>query len=452
MQDFWFRVSLPVVFSALAALLLWGIFSAIPALLFMVVVLLIMMAHRARQLFKLEQWLNDARIETIPEAGGIWEEAFSQLYKMVKRHNQTKQELAEELRHIEQATAAFPEGVAILNEVNRLEWFNPLAQQHFDLDAEHDIMQDITYLVRQPEFIEYLQESNFSKPLMMRPARHDDMVLSIKLIPYGGNKRLLISRDITQFERIEAMRRDFVSNVSHELRTPLTVVSGFVENLQDMPDLNQDSARRALHLMAEQTRRMDNLVADLLTLSRLENEQSPLHEEAVDMNELLNEVYRDGELLSGARHPLRMEIESTVNLLGNRDELRSAFSNLLSNAIRYTPEGGPILLRWFEHDGQPVFSVQDSGIGIAPQHIPRLTERFYRVDRSRSRETGGTGLGLAIVKHIAMRHQAKLEILSEEGKGSTFSLVFPNRRRMTEDRRQEDRLQITEVSRLRRVL
>jgi len=428
LQDFWFRVSLPVVFSTLAALLLWGIFSATLALLFMVVVLLIVMAHRARQLFKLEQWLNDARIETIPEAGGIWEEAFSQLYKMVKRHNQTKQELADELQHMEQATAALPEGVAILNEVNRLEWFNPVAQQHFDLDAEHDIMQDITYLVRQPEFVEYIQESNFNNPLMMRPARHDDMVLSIKLIPYGVNKRLLISRDITQFERVEAMRRDFVANVSHELRTPLTVVSGFVENLQDMSDLGQDSARRALHLMAEQTRRMDNLVADLLTLSRLENVQSPLHEERVDMKELLNEVYRDGELLSGAKHPLRMEIASAANLLGNRDELRSAFSNLLSNAIRYTPEGGAILLRWFERGGQPVFLVQDSGIGIAAQHIPRLTERFYRVDRSRSRETGGTGLGLAIVKHIAMRHQAKLEVSSEEGKGSTFALVFPIKR------------------------
>jgi len=428
LQDFWFRVSLPVVFSTLAALLLWGIFSATLALLFMVVVLLIVMAHRARQLFKLEQWLNDARIETIPEAGGIWEEAFSQLYKMVKRHNQTKQELADELQHMEQATAALPEGVAILNEVNRLEWFNPVAQQHFDLDAEHDIMQDITYLVRQPEFVEYIQESNFNNPLMMRPARHDDMVLSIKLIPYGVNKRLLISRDITQFERVEAMRRDFVANVSHELRTPLTVVSGFVENLQDMSDLGQDSARRALHLMAEQTRRMDNLVADLLTLSRLENVQSPLHEETVDMKELLNEVYRDGELLSGAKHPLRLEIASAANLLGNRDELRSAFSNLLSNAIRYTPEGGAILLRWFERGGQPVFLVQDSGIGIAAQHIPRLTERFYRVDRSRSRETGGTGLGLAIVKHIAMRHQAKLEVSSEEGKGSTFALVFPIKR------------------------
>jgi len=428
LQDFWFRVSLPVLFSALAALLIWSLFSSTIALLFMLVVLLIVMAYRALQLFKLGQWLGDARLETIPEAGGIWDEVFTRLYKMVKQHNQTKKELAAELQHIEQATSALPEGVAILNEVNRLEWFNPLAQQHFHLDAEHDILQDITYLVRQPEFIEYLHESSFNEPLIMVPARHDDMVLSIKLIPYGGNKRLLISRDITQFKRIEAMRRDFVANVSHELRTPLTVVSGFVENLEDMPDLNQDSARRALQLMAEQTRRMDSLVADLLTLSRLESEQSPLREETVDIKGLLNEVYQDGKLLSGGLHPLQIEIASTANLLGNRDELHSAFGNLLSNAIRYTPEGGGILLRWFERGGQPVFSVQDSGIGIAAQHIPRLTERFYRVDRSRSRETGGTGLGLAIVKHIAIRHQAKLEVLSEEGKGSTFMLVFPVKR------------------------
>jgi two-component system phosphate regulon sensor histidine kinase PhoR len=428
LQEFWIRVSVPVILSALAGLLLWGMFSSAIAFLFMLAALLTVMAYRARQLFKLGQWLGDARIETIPEAGGIWDDVFSSLYKMVKQHNQTKQELAAELHHIEQATSALPEGVAILNAANRIEWCNPLAQQLFDLDPEQDIMQDITYLVRQPEFVEYLHESNFNTPLIMRPARRDDMILSIKLIPYGDEKRLLIIRDITQFERVEAMRRDFVANVSHEMRTPLTVVSGFLENLQDMPDLNKDSSRRALHLMAEQTRRMDNLVADLLTLSRLENEQSPLHEEPVDIKQLLSDVYQEGKLLSGEHHPLQMEVTSEAKLLGNRDELQSAFGNLLSNAIRYTPEGGAIILRWFEREGQLVFSVQDSGIGIAAQHIPRLTERFYRVDRSRSRETGGTGLGLAIVKHIAIRHQAKLEITSEEGKGSTFSLVFPVKR------------------------
>ncbi len=428
MQDFLLRLSLPVVLITLAGLLIWGFFSATLALVFMLLALLVVMARHGRQLYKLGQWLHDARPETMPAASGIWDVVFSQLYKMVKQHIQTKQELAAELHHIEQATAALPEGVVILNEANRIEWFNALAQQHFNLDAGHDIMQDITYLVRQPEFIDYLHEGDFSEPLLMVPSRHDEMTLSVKLIPYGDEKRLLTSRDITQFKRVETMRRDFVANVSHELRTPLTVVNGFVENLLDMPDLSQESARHALQLMADQTRRMDNLVADLLTLSRLENEQTPPHVELVDMGALLNEVYQDGKSLSGGRHTLQMEVASASGLYGNHDELRSAFGNLLSNAIRYTPEGGTIVLRWFERDGQLVYSVQDSGIGIAPQHIPRLTERFYRVDRSRSRETGGTGLGLAIVKHIAIRHQAKLEVVSEEGKGSTFSLVFSIKR------------------------
>ena len=448
MQEFWFRLSLPVLFGGVIALLLWAMFSAAYALLFMSLLLLMLMARHAWQLYKLEKWLNDARLETIPEAGGIWDEVFSQLYRMVKRHNRTKQKLAIELQHMEQAAAALPEGVAILNEANRLEWFNPIAQQHFDLDAEHDTMQDITYLVRQPDFVEYLQQpvpsqadgQNLSKPLMMRPARHDDMVLSIRLIPYAGGKRLLISRDITQFERVDAMRRDFVANVSHELRTPLTVVSGFVENLQDMVNSNQvnfkhdninnANAKRALQLMAEQTQRMANLVADLLTLSRLENDQSPLREEIVDMHALLEEIYQEGKLLSGGKHVLNLEMSSSVKLLGNREELHSGFGNLLGNAIRYTPAGGTILLSWTEREGQPALVVEDSGIGIAPEHIPRLTERFYRVDRSRSRETGGTGLGLAIVKHIALRHQAKFEIASVEGKGSTFMLIFPAKRQV----------------------
>jgi two-component system phosphate regulon sensor histidine kinase PhoR len=432
LQDFWFKLVSPIAVGALFALLLWGLFSATVALVFMLLLVLAVMARHARQLYRLERWLNDPRLEAIPEAGGIWDDVFSLLYQMVKQHQQTRRELAAELQHIEQATAALPEGVAILNESNRIEWCNPLAQRHFDLDPEHDFMQDITYLVRQPEFIEYLQQADFTQPLMMRPARHDDLVLSIKLIPYGANKRLLISRDITQLERIEAMRRDFVANVSHELRTPLTVVGGFVENLRDMPDMSRSDAQRALQLMAEQTKRMDNLVADLLTLSRLENEQNPLREETVNMRALLEELHQEGRLLDGGKRQLRLEISCDVNLSGNREELRSAFGNLLSNAIRYTPEGGTILLRWEERADQPVFAVQDSGIGIAPQHIPRLTERFYRVDRSRSRETGGTGLGLAIVKHVAIRHQAKLEITSEEGKGSTFALVFPARRQAAE--------------------
>lgn len=424
MQDFWFRLSVPLVFGAVVALILWGIFSATAALIFVALLLLLMMTVHARQLHRLGTWLQDPRIDTMPEARGVWDEVFSRLHRMVKRHKKTKQELADELQHIEQATAALPEGVAILNEANRIEWCNPLSQEHFGLNSTHDFMQDITYLVRQPEFIEYLQAEQRTEPLILKSARHDDLILSIKLISYGGDKRLLISRDVTQLERIESMRRDFVANVSHELRTPLTVINGFVENLQDMPDLSRADAQRALQLMGEQTQRMENLVADLLTLSHLENDHSAMREENLDMRALLAEVLQEGRLLSSGKHTLQLEFVGNEKMRGNRDELRSAFGNLISNAIRYTPQGGNILLRWYTRAGQPIFAVQDSGIGIAAQHIPRLTERFYRVDRSRSRETGGTGLGLAIVKHIAIRHQATLEVQSEEGKGSNFSLVF----------------------------
>lgn len=428
MLDFWLRASSPVLFASVIALLLWAIFSPLPALLFMLVVLLILMARHARQLCKLTDWLAKPNLQTIPEANGIWDDAFSSLYKMVKRHQQTKLDLAAELQHIELATSALPDGVAILNASNRIEWCNPLCAEHFGLNIERDIMQDITYLVRQPDFIEYLQTANFNEPLVMSPVRQTELRLSVKLIDYGDNKRLLISRDITQLERIETMRRDFVANVSHELRTPLTVVHGYVENLQDMEDLDHTQISRALFLMSEQTHRMDNLVADLLTLSRLENDHSPAAEELLNMNTMLDEIYREGQSLSNGKHAITLEVNVGKNVVGNYDEVRSAFSNLLSNAIRYTPAGGAIFMRWSERGEQLIYAVQDSGIGIAAQHIPRLTERFYRVDRSRSRETGGTGLGLAIVKHIAMRHQAKLEISSIENQGSTFAIVFPPRR------------------------
>jgi two-component system phosphate regulon sensor histidine kinase PhoR len=428
--DFWLRTSLPVVYSTLFAGLLWMLFSLRLALCFLILMLLVILLNRAWHLYKLIQWLNDPHLENIPEGDGSWGEVYSKLSKMVKRHRQTRMELATELLEIELATAALPDGVVSLNAVNRIEWCNPLAELHFGLNAKRDILQDISYLVRQPEFTEYLNGRNFNHSLVIRAMRHDDMILSIKLIPYGVNKRLLISRDITQLERIENMRRDFVANVSHELRTPLTVVNGFVENLQDMPGLSHDKIQRALYLMAEQTQRMDHLVADLLTLSRLESDQSPLKSEMVDMQELMINIYRDMQMLSAGRHLCSIDIKDTCNLSGNQNELRSAFSNLVSNAVRYTPDGGSIKLSWVIRHGEPVFSVQDSGIGIEAEHVPRLTERFYRVDRSRSRETGGTGLGLAIVKHIAMRHQAHLEVISEQGCGSTFSLVFPVKRIM----------------------
>lgn len=433
MSDFWQRAFVYPFFLFLLALLVWAVAGALPAALFFGIGILLRLFLHLRNLDALDRWLVDPEAQDVPDASGLWEDVFSQLNKLTRQQRKEREQHAAALQQMEQATSALPEGVVILDEADRIEWCNPLAESHFGLDGERDIGQQITYLARQPEFVQYLALHNFADPLKLREMRHEGMVLSVKLIAYGSNKRLLISRDITQFERVETMRRDFVANVSHELRTPLTVVNGFVETLQDMPNLENDMARRALQLMGEQTGRMEILVDDLLTLSRLENAQNVVQEEKVEVAELMRSLLGEGQSLSKGQHQFRLEIASQAQLRGSISELRSAFGNLVTNAVRYTPSGGEVVLCWKETaDGHLRFSVKDSGIGIAPQHIPRLTERFYRVDRSRSRETGGTGLGLAIVKHIAIRHQAQLEIVSEEGKGSTFSIVFPAKRRWLE--------------------
>ena len=430
MFNFWRRALLYPFVLLLTSWLLWETVGALFASLFLSALLLVYVALHLRQLAALDYWLDDLNERMAPDGAGLWGEIFALLNKMIRRHRKERAQKVAALQHMEQAISALPEGVSILDEAYHIEWCNLLAEQHFGLDCSRDIGQQITYLARQPELMQYLALREFAEPLILRGASQAGLILSIKLIVYGGNKLLLISRDVTQLERIEVMRRDFVANVSHELRTPLTVVGGFIETLGDMPNLENDMARKAIQLMGEQTQRMGRLVADLLTLSKLEDTLNALQEEAVDVPALLRMLCQEGESLSAKRHVLRLELMSEHALLGSAEELRSAFGNLISNAICYTPQGGTILVGWHEQGDQLVFSVQDSGIGIAPQHIPRLTERFYRVDHSRSRETGGTGLGLAIVKHIAGRHHARLEIISEEGAGSTFKIVFSADRRL----------------------
>jgi len=430
MFNFWRRALLYPFVLLLISWLLWETVGSLFASLFLSALLLVYAALHLRQLAALDYWLDDLNEHIAPDGAGLWGEIFARLNKMIRRHRKERAQRIAALQHMEQAISALPEGVTILDEAYRIEWCNLLAEQHFGLDCSRDIGQQITYLARQPELIQYIALREFAEPLILRGASQAGLILSIKLIVYGGNKLLLISRDVTQLERIEVMRRDFVANVSHELRTPLTVVGGFIETLGDMPNLENDMARKAIQLMGEQTQRMGRLVADLLTLSKLEDTLNALQEDVVDVPALLRMLCQEGESLSAKRHVLRLEMMSEHALLGSAEELRSAFSNLISNAICYTPQGGTIVVGWHEHGDQFVFSVQDSGIGIAPQHIPRLTERFYRVDHSRSRKTGGTGLGLAIVKHIAGRHHARLEIVSEEGAGSTFKMVFSADRRL----------------------
>lgn len=419
-----------LLFVVFLSLFLWAAAGALTAAIIFGVLLLLRWFFHVRNLVKLGHWLESPETRNVPEGEGPWEDVFARLNKMVREHRKERAKRATALHDLELATSALPEGVVSLDKTDHIEWCNPLAEAHLGLDSSRDIGQQITYLVRQPEFVEYLAGKKFAEPLLLRGARKDDSVLSCKFVPYSGNKKLLVIRDVTHFERVETMRRDFVANVSHELRTPLTVVNGFVETLQDMPNLDNDMARRALPMMGEQTLRMTHLVGDLLTLSKLEDRLNVLKEEELDVPSMLPGCHEIGKVLSAGQHNIQLEILSDSKLLGCAEELRSAFGNLLSNAIRYTPTGGEIIMRWQVIDGEPIFSVQDNGIGIPQQLIPRLTERFYRVDSSRSRATGGTGLGLAIVKHIANRHQARLDITSEEGKGSTFSIVFPVTRRI----------------------
>ncbi len=391
----------------------------------------LMLAHQVYNLSLFRVWLLDPRIDNIPEGSGIWEQLFSRLLRMNKRQAQTEASLQEALTRFQKAGAALPEAVVILDGDNHVEWCNPRAATYFGLDPERDRGQQVTYLLRQPNFVDYLLNGDYTSPLTLKlPVANGDAIVSLQIVPYGDHEKLLLGRDVTRWERLETTRRDFVANVSHELRTPLTVLSGFLEILTEMEEDDRDMRQRSLRLMTQQAVRMSQLVEDLLTLSRIESTDASPKEDPVDMEDLLQHLHQDALALSNGRHRIHLHVDTDDTLKGSSDELRSAFGNLVSNAIRYTPEGGEIDVRWRIDGDKPIFSVTDTGIGIESQHIDRLTERFYRVDRSRSRETGGTGLGLAIAKHVLSRHNATLEVASVPGEGSTFSAVFAPEQRL----------------------
>ena len=403
--------------------------GAVYGLLVFAALLLLLYLVQVWNLRHLDAWLGNPELNHLPDGIGLWERVFTALYRLQRRQSRSQDQLAHALERFRSAASAIPDGMVLLNASDQIEWCNPVAEQHFELDLAHDQNRQITYLVRSPPFVAYIGARQHSEPLVLKSPRNRETTLSVQIVPYGDAQKLLLSRDITQLERVETMRRDFIANVSHELRTPLTVVGGFVETLLDMDgEMDATERRGVLALMQEQAWRMQRLVEDLLTLSRLESPQNPLQEERVDMARLLQVLASEARSLSAGRHTVRLEVTCDKDLQGCENELHSAFGNLISNAVRYTPVGGAITLRWEERNGDGLFSVQDSGEGIAPAHIPRLTERFYRVDRSRSRETGGTGLGLSIVKHVLTRHQGYLEIESEVGHGSVFRAVLPARR------------------------
>ena len=385
--------------------------------------LLTLLLWNTRHLARLHSWLANPLPGKVPEGEGIWDEALAALHRFEREAAKREQGLGDALASMRRAVQALPDGVVLLDSANRIEWSNRTAETQLQLDGRADVGQHIGNLVREPEFVEYLQAPSDAPVRVARPG----IILSLQLIAFGQEQKLLLSRDVTQTERVDAMRRDFVANVSHELRTPLTVLVGFLETLRNLK-LDPQRQRDYLGMMEEQAARMQRIIEDLLTLSGLDSAAPATSDTRVPLRPLLERLKADAEALSNGRHTIRAEIDAHTDLLGVESEIASAFGNLVSNAIRYTPAGGSVSLAWREGPEGARFTVEDTGIGIEPEHIPRLTERFYRVDRSRSRETGGTGLGLAIAKRALARHDASLEIESRPGKGSRFSARFPARR------------------------
>ena len=385
---------------------------------------LALLAYHAAKLAHLIRWLRQPRADALPEARGAWDDAFALLYRYERAAVREADRLSHALLRWRQAGEALPDGVVILNAQNRIEWCNEGASRHFGLDRHADLGRPVINLVRQPEFADYIEAEDYAHAIPLHSEHGGGLSLSVQVIPYGEAQKLLLSRDITRLEKVETTRRDFVANVSHELRTPLTVLAGFLETVRELK-LDPQRTRDYMNLMAEQARRMQRIVDDLLALSTLESSPEPSPEERVNVQGLLARVKADADALSGGRHRITLEAMEGFDIAGAESEIASAFGNLASNAVRYTPEGGTVRLIWRASQEGTEFTVEDTGVGIEPQHVPRLTERFYRVDRGRSRETGGTGLGLAIVKHALLRHQATLDIQSEPGKGSRFSARFP---------------------------
>lgn len=392
--------------------------------------LLCMLFWRCWRLQAVSHWAFHP--ETPPPASvGPWDDILAPLYRHTRARARDLSDSRSALQSMLSAAQALPDGIVTLDAEFHIEWSNRVARNHLALNLPADRGQSLLNLLRAPEFIAYAQRHEWPEPILVRLShRGQEHVMMMHLAAYASDRRLLITRDVTQIEKLETTRRDFVANVSHELRTPLTVLAGFLETLRDAPAdaITQEQRTQYMNMMHEQALRMQAIVEDLLTLSTLES--SPGSDpRAVNMSSLLRTIQQQIEALSAGKHTFAWHIDETLGILGSETELASAMSNLLTNAVRYTPDGGSITVRWLgTSDGGASYSVQDTGIGISTQHLPRLTERFYRVDRGRSRAVGGTGLGLAITKHIALRHDAELTISSEMGRGSTFTLHFPKDR------------------------
>jgi len=381
------------------------------------------------QQHRFDRWLSSGRRGPAPTSFGVWGDISDDFYRLQRRHRKEKQKLHSMLRRVQDSTSALREGIVALEDEGNLAWWNPAAGQMLRLQPD-DAGQPLVNFIRDPRFVEHIHhrmqghDRDSHEPITLQAPGDDSRVLQLEVTRFGQDEALVIVRDVTRLHNLEQMRRDFVANVSHELRTPLTVIAGYLETLAGSGQAPKNW-ERPLAQMGEQTVRMTSLVNDLLLLARLETSERDSGNDRVSVRELMERVAGEARSLSGDRHQISVHCDEDCTITGNAGELHSAFANLAFNAVKYSPDGGPIEMRWVVDEQGGHYSVVDCGIGIDSLHIPRLTERFYRVDAGRSRESGGTGLGLAIVKHVLLRHSANMKVTSTPGRGSTFILNFP---------------------------
>ena len=418
----WKRLVLELVLCCIPAVILGLIFGHLPWFLLLAVTGLLV--WHFWNLLRLSWWLWVDRSMTPPPGRGSWDPLLYGLHQMQLRNKKRRKELGNLIKRFRSGAESLPDAVVLTTEEGTIFWCNGLAQQLLGLRWPDDNGQNILNLLRYPEFTRYLSQKDFARPLtlVLNNGRH----LEFRVMPYSDEQWLLVARDVTQMHQLEGARRNFFANVSHELRTPLTVLQGYLEMMQDQT-LEGPLREKALGTMREQTSRMEGLVKQLLTLSKIEAAPAMVLNEKIDVPLMLRVVEREAQTLSQQRQTLQFDIDSTLKVFGNEEQLRSAISNLVYNAVNHTPDGTYITVSWKRIAGGACFSVADTGPGISAEHIPRLTERFYRVDKARSRQTGGSGLGLAIVKHALSHHDARLHIESQPGKGTTFSFVLPER-------------------------
>jgi two-component system phosphate regulon sensor histidine kinase PhoR len=414
----------------LAGILLVGVCVGLliqPLWLWVLLAACLYLGWQLRNLHRLDRWLRLRSQLDPPAIGGIWGDIIGQVVRLHRRKQFHKQRLVQIFRELRRSTAALPDGVIILSSQNEIVWFNRQAARLLGLRRPIDIGLRVDNLIRAPEFVRYLHGEDFSMPLVIRPPIETDLYLALQVVPYGAGQFLLLARDVTRQMRLEAMRKDFVANASHELRTPLTVISGYLDTLADDPGIDQAWAG-PIRDMRSQAQRMNAIITDLLELSRLESTDGEAPREPIDVPRMLERLHRDALAKGDRPHHVLLDLECEYGLFGAAHEIESAFTNLLVNGLKYTLSEGTVRMRWWSDEEGAYFSVIDTGIGIPAEHIPRLTERFYRVDAGRSRGEGGSGLGLAIVKHALQRHGGRLEVRSVEGKGSTFTCHFPAQR------------------------